>query len=99
MVPGMEGRWRPLAERLALRRRPAPAPPPGADVPQHCWVVDCPEAPGRWPGLLLEWARDPRGWRGHVVMGVPGEHGIAVLDLWVPARHLLPAVRPGTTPT
>jgi len=95
MAGGLEGRWRPLAERLAARRRaaradPRPEPRSGVDVPQHCWVVDCPEAPGRWPGLLLEWAREPRGWRGHVAVGVVRDDEVAVLDLWVAARHLTP---------
>lgn len=60
--------------------------PPG----RHCWVVDCPEAPGRWPALLLEWTRDRDGWRGKVVMLAEGDLGPVTLTLWVSANHLQP---------
>lgn len=64
------GRGRTLAERTAA----GPAAPSGTPTaPEqvhgatHCWVQDPPEAPGRWPGLLLRWTRTPSGqWRGQV---------------------------------
>ena len=34
------------------RKARLPASPAG---PRHCWVIDAPECPGRWPGVLLGW--------------------------------------------
>ena len=83
---------------------PRPEPPyaPGAGpvsdgdgderVPlgKHCWVVDAPGHPGRWPGLLLEWRRDPAGgeWAGRVAVvgGAPGDR--RPVEVWVGARYL-----------
>lgn len=57
--------------------RPVPEPPPRQllePVPRpaphgagrHCWVLDPPGLPGHWPGVLLEWRRERRGWQGWV---------------------------------
>ncbi len=62
-------------------------------------------APGRWPGLLVEWRAPaapadpepagveiPSGWIGRVVYVVDKGGGEVVLvEAWVPAEHLRPA--------
>lgn len=57
---------------------------------KHCWLVDAPGHPGRWPGLLLEWRRDPVGgeWAGRVAVvgGNPGDR--RPVEVWVSARYL-----------
>jgi len=63
---------------------------PATGTPRHCWVIDAPEAPGRWPGVLLGWEQDARGWIGRVVMGVAGSEGMVTMTLWVRAEHLRP---------
>jgi hypothetical protein len=93
------GRGRTLAERSALSGiGQAPGPrdpsPPRAPRPrtrgQHCWVVDPPQSPGTWPGLLSEWRRDAAGsWSGRVAWTVDGPDGdVVLLQAWLPA-HLL----------
>jgi len=66
------GAGRPLVERVSVTRprettresRQEPHLMLGA---RHCWVVDPPEATGRWPGLLLRWSRSASGqWQGQV---------------------------------
>lgn len=65
-----------------------PAVGPGA---RHCWVVDSDLAPGRWPGILMEWQRTPHGWCGRVVLVVPGDAGPVLMEAWFPAGLLRPA--------
>lgn len=67
-------------------------------VRRHCWVDGLPQAPGRWPGLLVEWRQasedDSRlsGWSGRVVYAVEHTPGYTVLiEAWVAAEHLQPA--------
>jgi len=57
---------------------------------RHCWVVDSPGHPGRWPGLLLEWRRSERGWDGLVAYVIPEPHdnGVRLVERWVGATHL-----------
>lgn len=57
---------------------------------RHCWIVDAPEAAGRWPGVLLGWERDGKGWLGRVMMAVEGREGMVTMTLWVRAEHLRP---------
>lgn|SRR6266568_5367618 len=42
-------------------------------------MLDVPRHPGRWPGVLVEWRRDPDGWAVRVVYGgdrlVSGDRG------------------------
>lgn len=78
------GAGAPLAGRVGT--------PPAAPLARHCWVVDAPGQPGRWPGLLVEWRQDPQGWSGRVVHVVPepGGGGQRVLERWLPARCLQP---------
>jgi hypothetical protein len=57
---------------------------------RHCWVRDPPEAPGVWPGLLVEWRQRAEGWQGRVVYTVTGPRGPALVEAWLPARWLEP---------
>jgi hypothetical protein len=78
-----------LAERSALsgvgRERTAAA--------RHCWVSSLPGDQGRWPGLLAEWAQRGGGWFGRVVYAVDDGGRVVLVEAWVPAEHLEPAVR------
>ncbi|MCW2901797.1 MAG: uncharacterized protein JWO67_4062 [Streptosporangiaceae bacterium] len=38
--------------------------PTGKTHGRHCWVRDPPDAPGIWPGLLVEWRQREDGWHG-----------------------------------
>ena len=67
----------------------APGPREGAEG-RHCWVHDPPEAPGTWPGLLVEWRQRDGAWQGRVTYAVPGRHGVAVVESWLPAARLEP---------
>ena len=94
MVPGRSGRS--LGERAANSgiaaadvSRPGPsgtAPPEG----RHCWVRDPPQAPGTWPGLLVEWRRSGERWLGRVAFTVAGADGPALVEAWLPAERLEP---------
>ena len=57
---------------------------------RHCWVRDPPEAPGTWPGLLVEWRQRDGGWQGRVAYTVTGPHGPALVEAWLPAARLEP---------
>jgi len=89
----MDGRpGRPsLTERGILPRIPRSVPAPGGDVRsggRHCWVLDPPVAPGRWPGLLVEWRRGAAGWEGLVIFTVTVAGRAVVVHDWVDARRL-----------
>src|SRR3954453_5720461 len=82
----------------------APPQPPRAPVDQardgrrpaddghgrHCWVRDPPDAPGIWPGLLVEWRQRDGAWQGRVAYTVSGPHGPALVETWLPAARLEP---------
>jgi hypothetical protein len=57
---------------------------------RHCWVRDPPEAPGIWPGLLVEWRQRDGSWQGRVAYTVTGPHGPALVETWLPAARLEP---------
>jgi hypothetical protein len=57
---------------------------------RHCWVRDPPEAPGTWPGLLVEWRQRGGSWQGRVAYTVTGPHGPALVESWLPAARLEP---------
>lgn len=96
-----------LAERAALSKKPTaaatpPPAPPSPDEPpsepwaraivqRHCWVLDLPDCPGRWAGLLLEWGRGDTGWRGRVVYAVTDGGQCILVQAWVDAAYLRPA--------
>jgi hypothetical protein len=80
----------PLADR-SLRPPPAGNPPAGAGGEgRHCWVRDPPDAPGIWPGLLVEWRQRDGAWQGRVAYTVAGPHGPALVEAWLPAARLEP---------
>ena len=78
------------ADRQAESARPTPV----GRVPlgKHCWVVDAPDHPGAWPGLLVQWHRHPGGiWVGQVAV-IAGEVGDQqVVEIWIEAGYLRPA--------
>jgi hypothetical protein len=59
---------------------------------RHCWVVDSPGHPGRWPGVLLEWRQADDGWEGLVAYVIPEPHGrgVRLVERWIGAGHLEP---------
>ncbi len=57
---------------------------------RHCWVRDPPDAPGVWPGLLVEWRQRSGSWQGRVAYTVTGPHGPALIETWLPAARLEP---------
>jgi len=57
---------------------------------RHCWVRDPPDAPGTWPGLLVEWRQRDSTWQGRVAYTVTGPHGPALVEAWLPAARLEP---------
>ena len=70
---------------------------PQGERARHCWVVNTPEAPGRWPGVLLGWERRPDGgWVGRVMMAASGREGMVTMTLWVRSEHLQPLADDGT---
>ncbi len=86
-----------LAERAAAA---APAESIGGQetrtrpvVRRHCWVHGLQDAPGRWPGLLVEWRQPPdgTGWEGRVVYVVAAGPRVVVVEAWLAAPHLSPA--------
>jgi hypothetical protein len=96
MTSGRGGRS--LGERAAASGVAVPEP---ADNPsyaaagdggegRHCWVRDPPEAPGTWPGLLVEWRQRGGSWQGRVAYTVTGPHGPVLVESWLPAARLEP---------
>ncbi len=88
-----------LADRAAWSGVAPPAGPPvGAGRSarhlaedghgRHCWVGDPPDAPGIWPGLLVEWRQREDGWKGRVAYTLPGAHGPVLVEAWLPADQL-----------
>lgn len=61
---------------------------------RHCWVRDPPGWPGRWPGLLIEWARRDGRWWGRVACVVGDDGQAALLELWLPGEALADAAQP-----
>ena len=57
---------------------------------RHCWVRDPPDAPGTWPGLLVEWRQRDGAWQGRVAYSVTGPHGPVLVEAWLPAARLEP---------
>ena len=94
MAGGMSrGGGTPLRDRTRRGGSTAdPSPEAGGGEPggRHCWVVDSPGHPGRWPGVLLEWRRADPGWAGLVayVIPEPHGHGVSLAERWIGADHL-----------
>jgi len=103
MLPGRAGRS--LGERAA-NSGVRPGTPAAGGVPgngptvhaaagdggegRHCWVRDPPDAPGTWPGLLVEWRQRGGAWQGRVAYTVTGPHGPVLVEAWLPAARLEP---------
>ncbi|MDP9406570.1 MAG: hypothetical protein M3P95_01400 [Actinomycetota bacterium] len=52
-------------------------------------MLDPPEAPGRWPGLLAEWRRAPDGlWEGRVVYAVSVGDRCVLVEAWLGVHRL-----------
>lgn len=103
MAGGMSpGRGPTLAERVAGGPRsvkPDGEHPTSRDRPRlvltrHCWVTDLPEHPGRWAGLVAEWRQDGSigGWLGRVIYAVDEGDATVIIEAWVTADHLHPAL-------
>ena len=75
-------------ELAALQGRPRPV------LTRHCWVTGLPDCPGRWAGLVAEWRQDSHagGWQGRVVYAVDEGAATVMVEAWVHARHLHPAL-------
>ena len=58
--------------------------------PRHCWVLNPPSAPGRWPGLVVEWRSTAGHWEGRVVVVLGRGRDAAVLDVWMREEQLTP---------
>ncbi|SNR78651.1 hypothetical protein SAMN06272737_12557 [Blastococcus mobilis] len=91
---GMAG---PPGEPVAVGPDRSSAPAPGNSTAageggegRHCWVRNPPDAPGIWPGLLVEWRQRDGSWQGRVAYTVAGPHGPALVEAWLPAARLEP---------
>ncbi len=87
------GHGRSLGERVRVGAPLGPAGPEGTALQRqgatHCWVQDPPEAPGRWPALLLRWARSPDGaWRGQVAYAFLRGTEVVLVETWLDAGQL-----------
>jgi hypothetical protein len=52
-------------------------------------VQDPPEAPGRWPGLLLRWSRAASGqWCGQVAYAFLRGSDVVLVEAWLDAALL-----------
>ena len=82
-----------LADRVGQAAGPVDDAPdrPRPVVQRHCWVQGLPDAPGRWPGLLVEWRRTGTTWDGRVVYVLVSAGEPVVVESWLPAAHLHPA--------
>jgi hypothetical protein len=78
-----------VAGGMGRGSRYQPQPARRVFAPKHCWVLNPPGAPGRWPGLLLEWRQTPSGrWEGRVADAAHLQNGHALVELWLPAELL-----------
>ena len=94
MAGGMRsGKGPSLADRVGAAATPVEEEPdrPRPVVQRHCWVQGLPQAPGRWPGLLVEWRRAGSAWEGRVVYVVHEAAQPVVVESWLAAAHLDPA--------
>lgn len=78
------------ASRDAQQAGQGGAPDRSRLPPRHCWVLNPPSAPGRWPGLVVEWRSANGHWEGRVVVVIGRGRGAAVLDVWMREEQLTP---------
>jgi hypothetical protein len=84
----------PLGQRPALGRPAQSLPTTSGPPRRHCWVTGPPAQPGPWPGLVIQWRREPGGWYARVVylVYVDGNRSEpTTVDGWVSAEQLSPA--------
>jgi hypothetical protein len=85
MIPG---RGVPLRDRPVAPLKSDAAP---RTQVRHCWVTGPAEDPGPWPGLILEWRKDPaNGWSALVVYAITAETVTTTVQTWVAAVYLRP---------
>lgn len=72
----------PPTRGVPLRNRPAAAGQPG---PRHCWVTGTADAPGPWPGLVLDRRQRDGRWEGLVVYAVNTAGDVTLVQQWVGA--------------
>ena len=70
---------------------PRDRPPARRPVARHCWVTDPLAAPGRWPGIVLEWRQSEGRWEGRVVVVVLNGSDPQVVCSWFDQDYLAPA--------
>ena len=93
----VDGRWESRGSGLPLRDRPTNVPGvverPARRAVRHCWVAGPAGAPGRWPGVIIEWRRDPllANWSALVVYVVTEGTQSTTVHTWVSADFLSPA--------
>lgn len=75
-----------LYERIHGVPPEPPTPTPGI---KHCWVNN---HHGRLPALLLEWRKVAAGFQGRVIRPVYEDEGWSIVEEWLPAALLEPAV-------
>ncbi|GAB3059160.1 hypothetical protein GCM10027053_21340 [Intrasporangium mesophilum] len=80
---------------VPLRDRPlaGPGAPKQAVARQrHCWVEGPDDHPGPWPGVVVEWRRDPgtSDWTALVVYVVTDGLRSTTVQTWLSARYLRP---------
>ena len=91
MAGGMRGKHGPPGLTLAERSQLSGIGAAGAaSSRRHCWVVGPNDAPGPFPGLVLDWRRHEDGtWCAYVIYVVDGLE--TAVQAWVPAARLQPA--------
>lgn len=74
----------PPSRGVPLRDRPVSATE--VPRPRHCWVTGPSDAPGPWPGLVLDRRRGQQGWQGLVIYAVTAESDVTLVQQWVSAE-------------
>jgi hypothetical protein len=88
MLTGMAGGMSRRSDRPSLAERSATSRLQHPVAGKHCWVVDAPGAPGRWPGLLIEWRRTETGWEGRVTYTTMFGDRFLLIEQWLAAAFL-----------
>jgi hypothetical protein len=81
---------------VPLRDRPVVTPGQASErrAPvRHCWVDGPADPPGPWPGVVVEWRRDPVSgdWSALVVYVVTEAACSTTVQTWLSSRFLRPA--------
>ena len=54
-------------------------------------MIDPPMAPGRWPGMVVEWRQREGRWEGRVIVVLLNGSDSQVVCAWFDQEHLAPA--------